>query len=137
MGEGNSAGPAFAVFFAGHSIRQGAHFFMNRTVIPFFGTALLLFVACQIHSPNLQPNVELLDTERSQKDEFVNLQTPLVDPADRETQEVCPREVSADQTSNDPTAHDADTAKKCTDSRKKNPRATPPTTTRPNNWRRP
>lgn len=111
---------------------------MNRTVTLFFGTALLLFVACQVHSPNLQPNVELLDTERSQEDEFVDLQTPLVDPADRETQEVCPRKVSADETSNDLTTQDTDTAEKCTDIRKKTrTRAAPPTTLRPDNWRHP
>jgi len=52
-------------------------------------------VACQIHHPELGPNVERLDTEREQLDHFVATQKPLPENEDLSVREACTREVEA------------------------------------------
>ena len=56
---------------------------------------LLALAACQVHKPQLGPNVELLDSEREQRDAFVELQEPLPATDDAAVREACTREVEA------------------------------------------
>ncbi len=52
-------------------------------------------LACQIHHPQLGPNVEQLDREREQLDRFVAAQKPLPEHEDRAARETCTREIEA------------------------------------------
>lgn len=66
-----------------------------RSIVHLLGAILLALTACQVHRPQLGPNVELLDTERQQRDAFVALQEPLETPDDADARAACTREVEA------------------------------------------
>lgn len=56
---------------------------------------LWTLAACQIHHPQLGPNVDRLDTEREQLDDFVAMQKPLSESEDPSVREACTRKVEA------------------------------------------
>lgn len=68
---------------------------MKRALTFLLAALLGPLVACQIHHPELGPNVELLDTEREQRDHFVATQKPLPENDDPSVREACTREVEA------------------------------------------
>lgn len=68
---------------------------MKRSHACVLAALLCSLPACQVHHPQLGPNVELLDEERRQLDEFVAIQQPLPANDDPAVREACTREVEA------------------------------------------
>ena len=68
---------------------------MKRAPTWLLAALLWPLVACQIHHPELGPNVEQLDREREQLDHFVGTQKPLPENEDLSVREACTREVEA------------------------------------------
>ena len=97
---------------------------MDRSPHWLLAFLLTLLAGCQIHHPQLGPNVEQLDREREQLDRFVASQPPLPDNEDPSAREACTRQVEASPAPNNasawtPSAMDA-AVRECVETRQPN-----------------